>query len=109
MDAIDLFSGAGGLSKGLDDAGIEIGLAIDSWEAAVDTYRRNMLHPVQCMDLLDVDCAIEELKARKPDLIAGGPPCQDFSSAGKRICRSRTIEPVQSPWTGDPPHQGFVA
>lgn len=85
MRAVDLFSGAGGLSKGLEDTGFEITVAVDSWDAAVDTYRRNMSHPVECMDLLDVNRTIEKLKIRKPDLIAGGPPCQDFSSAGKRI------------------------
>ena len=36
------------------------------------------------MDLSDVDRATKELKDLNPDMIAGGPPCQDFSSAGKR-------------------------
>lgn len=84
MRAIDLFSGAGGLSRGLSDAGMEISLAIDSWRTAVETYSRNMSHLVRCMDLGDVDQATEELKDLIPDMIAGGPPCQDFSSAGKR-------------------------
>lgn len=84
MRTIDLFSGAGGLSRGLSDAGMEISLAIDSWQTAVDAYSRNSPHLVRCMDLRNVDQATEELKGLDYDLIAGGPPCQDFSSAGKR-------------------------
>ncbi len=41
-----------------------------------------MLHKV---DILDEDLIIREISNFSPDLIAGGPPCQDFSSAGKRI------------------------
>ncbi len=84
MRAIDLFCGAGGLSRGLSDAGMDIVLGVDSWGPAVDTYRRNMSHPVRCMDLCEVDQASDELTSLNPDLIVGGPPCQDFSSAGKR-------------------------
>lgn len=84
MRAIDLFSGAGGLSRGLENAGYDIALAIDSWKIAIETYSANNPHSARCMDLREVYQAAEELLSVGHDMIAGGPPCQDFSSAGKR-------------------------
>ena len=85
MRAVDLFCGVGGLSKGLQDAGIEILGAYDNWPAAIETYEWNILHPVECLDLSDVDAAVRKIKPLGAEIIAGGPPCQDFSSAGKRV------------------------
>ena len=85
MRAVDLFCGVGGLSKGFLDAGIEIVGAYDNWPAAVETYGWNMAHPVEFLDLLDVAAAVRRIKPLGADMIAGGPPCQDFSSAGKRV------------------------
>ena len=85
MRAVDLFCGVGGLSKGFQDAGIDVSGAYDNWPAAVETYGWNMKHHVESIDLLDVDDALRKIKPLNVDLIAGGPPCQDFSSAGKRI------------------------
>ena len=84
LKAVDLFCGSGGLSAGLIDAGIEIVAAYDNWCAAVETYRRNIADHAQVFDLTNVNCAAKSIGRYNPDLIVGGPPCQDFSTAGKR-------------------------
>ena len=58
--------------------------AYDNWLPAVETYSWNMKHSAECLDLLDVNAAVGKIKPLRPDMIIGGPPCQDFSSAGKR-------------------------
>lgn len=84
MRAVDLFCGCGGLSLGLQNAGIAVVLGVDSWGAALDMYSQNFHHEAEQLDLSNVDIAAARIKALNVDLIAGGPPCQDFSSAGKR-------------------------
>jgi DNA (cytosine-5)-methyltransferase 1 len=90
IKAIDLFAGCGGLSQGLMNAGIDVVLAVDNWKPAVDIYEKNFDHPILDIDLFDVDKSVKILKKYKPDMIVGGPPCQDFSHAGKRdVTRGR--------------------
>ncbi|SDA87305.1 DNA (cytosine-5)-methyltransferase 1 [Algoriphagus alkaliphilus] len=84
MRAVDLFSGCGGLSLGLQNAGLEVVAAYEYWSAAVKLYQQNFDHPVFEFDLTDVENAVDHIKQFSPDIIVGGPPCQDFSSAGKR-------------------------
>jgi len=84
MRAVDLFSGCGGLSLGLEMAGFDILAAYENWNAAANIYQQNFSHPVFEFDLSDVDGAVEHINEFNPDIIVGGPPCQDFSSAGKR-------------------------
>lgn len=84
MKAVDLFCGCGGLSLGFLKAGIEIIGAFDNWDDALEVYKQNFSHPVYKLDLNNVDEAVEKITPLKPDMIIGGPPCQDFSSAGKR-------------------------
>ena len=84
MRAVDLFSGCGGLSLGLMKAGVDVIGAFENWQPAIEVYERNFKHKVHKIDLANVTKAIEEINLLKPDLIVGGPPCQDFSSAGKR-------------------------
>jgi len=83
MKTVDLFSGCGGLSLGFQNAGFEILAAFDKWEPAVKVYRDNFNHPIYNTDL-GSDEGLEFVKSLKPKMIIGGPPCQDFSSAGKR-------------------------
>lgn len=82
--AVDLFCGCGGLSLGFQKAGIDIVAAYDNWEEALNVYRLNFCHPVRKLDLSDVAKSVDAISLYNPDMIIGGPPCQDFSSAGKR-------------------------
>lgn len=81
--AVDLFCGAGGFSLGLERAGFDVRLAVDSWQLAVDTYARNFRHPVVCGDLSAMSGRklLRHARAKKGeiDLVVGGPPCQGFS------------------------------
>lgn len=84
MRAVDLFCGCGGLSLGFLKAGIEIVSAFDNWDDALNVYRTNFNHPAIKCDLSNEDASVEQIIPFHPDMIIGGPPCQDFSSAGKR-------------------------
>jgi len=85
LRVVDLFCGGGGLSQGLSDCGFCVVAAYDNWSAAIDFYRKNIpQHQVEQLDLSDEQNAVRILKSCDFDVIAGGPPCQDFSSAGKR-------------------------
>lgn len=85
---IDLFSGCGGLSLGFEMAGYKSLLAIDNWQDALDTYRHNNPDArTLCGDLSQINP--EDIKREynidRVSVIIGGPPCQGFSIAGKRI------------------------
>lgn len=84
MRIVDLFCGCGGLSLGFERAGYEVVAGYDNWAAAINVYRQNFNHPINQIDLLNVEEASEHIRAYNPQMIIGGPPCQDFSSAGKR-------------------------
>ncbi len=84
MRAIDLFCGCGGLSLGFEKAGIKVLAGIDNWPDALAVYNNNFDHPAIRADLSDIDNAVKLVLPFNPDIIIGGPPCQDFSSAGKR-------------------------
>ncbi|MEG0358987.1 MAG: DNA cytosine methyltransferase [Anaerorhabdus sp.] len=90
---LDLFSGAGGMAEGFLRAGFSIPYASDISEQAKNTYvnRHNQLgYDVVFLNddlhniIVDKD-TIEELKKQQFDVIIGGPPCQGFSNAGKRM------------------------
>lgn len=80
---VDLFSGCGGMSLGFQNVGFEVIAAFDNWKPAVDVYKENFDHPIYDYDL-STDESKDFISKLKPNLIIGGPPCQDFSSAGKR-------------------------
>ena len=82
---VDLFAGCGGMSLGFQNVGFEIVGAFENWQLAVDCYAQNFNHPVYTSDLSDIENSISAIQALNPDIIIGGPPCQDFSHAGKRI------------------------
>jgi DNA (cytosine-5)-methyltransferase 1 len=78
LSVVDLFCGAGGLSLGFRAAGFNVVWAADNNEAAVRTYRANLGDHVMCQPIaVDTDPPAVAV-------IAGGPPCQGFSSAGMR-------------------------
>ena len=95
---IDLFAGCGGLSLGLHNAGWKGLFAIEKNVDAFKTLEYNLINQKQHFDwptwlpkenleineVLDVfESKLRKLK-RKVDLVAGGPPCQGFSMAGRR-------------------------
>ena len=82
-NVIDLFCGCGGLSLGFQNAGFRIVSAFDNWDVALDIYARNFNHPVIKRDLRSLD-SMSEFEKLHPDIIIGGPPCQDYSTAGHR-------------------------
>ena len=87
---LDLFSGAGGLSRGFYDAGYEVVLGVDFDKAALKTFKENHGQAeTMNLDLFDhdnIDVIIDFLEDRKIklDVLVGGPPCQGFSVAGPR-------------------------
>ncbi|WP_397404311.1 DNA cytosine methyltransferase [Phenylobacterium sp.] len=81
VTAIDLFAGAGGLSLGLEAAGIESVFAVEIVDDAVATYRRAF----PGADVYHGDIrAVSFKRYSGVDVVAGGPPCQPFSSGGLR-------------------------
>jgi DNA (cytosine-5)-methyltransferase 1 len=84
MKVVDLFCGCGGLSLGFEQAGFNVLCSYDAWDSAISCYKLNFKHPVVKTDLSDVRAVSKEIAAQAPDIIIGGPPCQDFSHAGKR-------------------------
>jgi DNA (cytosine-5)-methyltransferase 1 len=84
---LDMFSGCGGLSLGFENAGYDILMGIDNYYPALETFQNN--HSTSATACLDLVNAVPEDASRsitkKVDVIIGGPPCQGFSIAGKRI------------------------
>ena len=93
-NAIDLFSGCGGLSRGLRSAGFAVVAALDNDKDSVATYRLN--HPKAVVlekDIRNVKMADIKaiLKGNPLHLLAGCPPCQGFSAV-RRLNRKRSIK-----------------
>ncbi len=87
MKIIDLFCGIGGLSLGFEKAGFNVEAAIDMWEDAIKTFNHNRDDKVaQTISVEDfnTDVLPEIVKKDKICGIIGGPPCQGFSTVGKR-------------------------
>ncbi len=85
---LDLFCGCGGLSKGFIDAGYNVVAGIDNWGDAIETFNRNHSGSKGiCKDLLTYEPSeFQNMECiSNIDVIVGGPPCQGFSIAGKRI------------------------
>jgi DNA (cytosine-5)-methyltransferase 1 len=88
LNALDLFCGCGGLTKGLVDAGINVIAGIDIWNKAIESYGKNFGHLAICEDLTKYPPERFQKEHggedKNIDIIAGSPPCQSFSLAGRR-------------------------
>lgn len=91
-NAIDLFCGCGGLSKGFELAGTKILLGCDQDKNFIETWKNNhkgtpilgSLTENKTKELI-IGEVKKKLKNKKLDMIIGGPPCQGFSTAGWRL------------------------
>jgi len=92
LTSVDLFCGAGGITKGFEMAGLQNVCGLDWFKEAGMTYRRNFDHPHVEGDISLPQKKKElyktvrkELKGRTLNVIAGGFPCQGFSMSGNRV------------------------
>lgn len=92
MTFVDCFCGAGGLSKGLELAGLQGICGLDWFKEAGMTYERNFDHPFVNGDITLPEVKNQfyntvrnQLNGKKLSIVAGGFPCQGFSMAGNRI------------------------
>ncbi len=85
LNFIDVFSGAGGMSCGMEMTGMKCLLGIDIDKHAINTFKKNHLHaetfcgPIENLSETKAKALV---KNQKIDLIVGGPPCQGFSTVG---------------------------
>ncbi|MCB1095700.1 MAG: DNA cytosine methyltransferase, partial [Verrucomicrobiae bacterium] len=81
---IDLFSGAGGMSLGARQVGIDVALAVENCPRACETYRKNF----PTTELFEGDIRkLKDLPEKPPgafSILFGGPPCQGFSTSNQR-------------------------
>lgn len=89
LTVLSLFSGAMGLDLGLEQAGFDVRLCVEMDKDCCETIRRNRPHlPLIDRDITTVSMeemlAQSGLSGRSVFCVAGGPPCQSFSSGGKR-------------------------
>ncbi len=87
-DVISLFSGAMGLDIGLGKAGLNVVIGQDFEPSCVETMKANG-HNVLGGDIREIKpetlLELTGLHVGEPFMICGGPPCQPFSTAGKRL------------------------
>jgi len=98
--AADFFSGAGGLSLGLEQAGFKVVLSADHEPFAIRTHAHHFGGMSVDWDLSDpsvVERVAELVVTAGIDLVAGGPPCQPFSKAGRSMLRYRVQAGLRDP------------
>ncbi len=86
---ISLFSGAMGLDLGLEESGFEAVVCVENDKSCVKTIEINRPHLPILRDITQVTTKeilkTAKLRVGEADLVVGGPPCQSFSTAGKRL------------------------
>ncbi|WP_286174668.1 DNA cytosine methyltransferase [Mycobacterium sp. DL99] len=98
--AADFFSGAGGLSLGLESAGFKIVFGADHEPFASRTHAHHFGGMSVDWDLSDPSVVArlgDLMREAEIDLIAGGPPCQPFSKAGRSMIRYRVQTGLRDP------------
>lgn len=96
----DLFSGAGGLSQGLTNAGIEVVLGVDHYDYAVETHAARfpgISAPWDLSDAESIEKVASVIQEAGIDVLAGGPPCQPFSKAGRNGIRHLVERGLRDP------------
>ncbi len=88
--AVSLFAGAGGCSLGFQRYGVDILAAYDICKEAVETYNYNFAGDkcrIEDLSVCDFSAIRNELGLQKGelDIVIGGPPCQGFTTAGRRF------------------------
>lgn len=81
LKLIDLFCGAGGMSLGFRNEGIEPILALDNDAAAIETHKLNFDGEAHCADIEEW---LRTAEIPQADVVIGGPPCQGFSLLNKK-------------------------
>lgn len=85
---ISLFSGAMGLDIGMQKAGLDVVIGQDFDASCVETMKANG-HNVLGGDIREIEpqtlLDLTNMRIGEPFMICGGPPCQPFSTAGKRL------------------------
>lgn len=87
MKIIDLFCGIGGLSLGFEQAGFNVISAIDMWNDAIVTFnhnRQDKIAKTETVEEFNEKELPEIVKSHHVTGIIGGPPCQGFSTVGRR-------------------------
>src|SRR6266516_2835709 len=100
MLAADLFSGAGGLSLGLEQAGVRVVLAVDHDPEAAETHAHHFGGLALDWDLAEptiVEKVAELICSAGIDVLAGGPPCQPVSRASLSGIRDRVRQGLRDP------------
>jgi DNA (cytosine-5)-methyltransferase 1 len=96
MVVLDLFCGAGGMSRGFENEGFFVAAGIDSDEHACRTHAANFLSKTRQLDLSRITSpaqvreVMKDLNIPRVDVVVGGPPCQGFSVVGRARIRSLT-------------------
>ncbi len=87
MKIIDLFCGIGGLSLGFEQAGFDVVAAVDMWKDAITTFNHNRTDKVaktETVEEFNENELPELIKKEHITGVIGGPPCQGFSTVGRR-------------------------
>ena len=66
---LDLFCGCGGMSKGLEDAGLNIVAGLDIWDKAIDSYTQNFDHLSVCADISKLSPDLFDTKYKSYQLV----------------------------------------
>lgn len=72
------------MSLGFINANFKVAKAYENWDGAIECYKENFEHPITKADLGNYQVYVDDIAGENPDVIFGGPPCQDFSHAGNR-------------------------